>query len=306
MDITKCPRLIDSINLPNLCLKLSIEPVQKKVVEYSSCLFVLYINNDETGDITRAIQEEEILKTQIQTKNRNQIITLPCFWDIWKTNKNLSRIILASSDPNEEKWKCTRQFGYKIATTFMPLYAKYIYEHFNAKKVLDPCSGWGDRLLAAKISSCVTDYIGFDPNCKLQKGYSTISNLIDTKNNLSNHFECISLPFETGALALETNFFDLVFTSPPFFDYETYSKSNPKYKNWIQEFYTPLFIQSCRCVKVFGYVAIHIDNTISGEIHSFLLNQVHLLCSLEFVYKIGLQGPMSGEIRPVWVFQKMH
>ena len=34
MDITKCPRLIDSINLSNLCLKLSIEPVQEKVVEY--------------------------------------------------------------------------------------------------------------------------------------------------------------------------------------------------------------------------------------------------------------------------------
>jgi hypothetical protein len=53
-----------------------------------------------------------------------------------------------------------------------------------------------------------------------------------------------------GALELKTESFDLVFTSPPFFDYEMYNPSNPQYKNWINEFYHPLFLQSCRCVKV--------------------------------------------------------
>ena len=35
------------------------------------------------------------------------------------------------------------------ATTFMPGYAKAVYEHFGAQAVLDPCAGWGDRMLGA-------------------------------------------------------------------------------------------------------------------------------------------------------------
>ena len=314
--LPECPRLLDSIHLSDLVQKLHIETVETISSPIHSNFRVVFIlNNDETGNITRAIQEDEILKTKLQTKKNNRIVTLPCFWDIWKTKSELSRIILASEDPNEEKRKCARSFGYKLATTFMPLYAKSIYEHFHAKKVLDPCSGWGDRLLGACLSSDVTHYTGFDPNINLQPGYSKIMNLLDystlpsTKDHtiqFSNHFECIALPFEIGVLSLESNSFDLVFTSPPFFEYEIYSPINPKYNNWIQEFYTPLFIQSCRCVKTLGYVAIHIDNTLSGDIDSFLLNKVHTLCSLKFVYKIGLQGQTTGQIRPVWVFQKMN
>ena len=40
-----------------------------------------------------------------------------------------------------------------------------------------------------------------------------------------NVLECTSLPFESGVLSLETNSFDLVFTSP-FFDYEICFTSN--------------------------------------------------------------------------------
>ena len=31
----------------------------------------------------------------------------------------------------------------------MPPYAKSLYEYFGAKSVLDPCAGWGDRLIGA-------------------------------------------------------------------------------------------------------------------------------------------------------------
>ena len=312
--MTYCPRLIDSINIPNLIEKIHTETVHVIPSRTSEYKFIFVLLNDETGNITRAIQEDEILKTRIQSKKNNRIDTLPSFWDVWNANEKLSRAILDSIDPNEEKWKCMKSFGYKLATTFMPLYAKSIYEHFNATSVLDPCSGWGDRLLGAALSPCVKKYIGFDPNHNLQFGYCSIMELMhhttiaveSDKMVFSNNFECVSLPFETGAISLESNSFDLVFTSPPFFEYEIYCSTNPKYKDWIVEFYTPLFIQSCRCVKVTGYVAIYIDNTLSGEIHSFLLNQVHLITSLKFVYKIGLQGQFSGKTRPVWVFQKMN
>ena len=308
------PRLIDSINIPHLIEKLNIETVHITPSLSSEYKVIFVLLNDETGNITRAIQEDEILKTRIQIRKNNRINTLPSFWDVWNSNKKLSQAIFNSVDPNEEKWKCMKPFGYKLATTFMPLYAKSIYEYFNATTVLDPCSGWGDRLLGASSSHCVEKYIGFDPNSNLRSGYCSIMELmhhtiIEVENEkivFDNNFECVFLPFEKGVLSLESNSFDLVFTSPPFFEYEIYCSTNPKYEDWIKDFYTPLFIQSCRCVKIAGYVAIYIDNTLSGEINSFLLNQVQLITSLKFVYKIGLQGQFSGKTRPVWVFQKMN
>ena len=71
-----------------------------------------------------------------------------------------------------------------------------------------------------------------------------------------------SLPFEVGApLLVADNSCDLVFTSPPFFDYEMYHPGNPQYRDWLTDFYEPLFVQAARCVKPHGFVCIHIGDT---------------------------------------------
>ena len=45
---------------------------------------------------------------------------------VWETNSSFRNEIITSSDANEEKWKLTRKYQYKLATTFMPAYAKSI------------------------------------------------------------------------------------------------------------------------------------------------------------------------------------
>ena len=67
-----------------------------------------------------------------------------CIYQVHKTNllKYLIFFIVPHIDPNEAKWTLAKEFQYKIATTFMPAYAKAIYEYFGAKIVLDPCAGW--------------------------------------------------------------------------------------------------------------------------------------------------------------------
>jgi hypothetical protein len=48
------------------------------------------------------------------------------FWDVWRdpSSPGLKHTIRGAPDPHEAKWICARQFGYKMATTFMPGYAK--------------------------------------------------------------------------------------------------------------------------------------------------------------------------------------
>jgi len=312
VDYPTCPRVINSIDLSALVQRLRVEsPAKESGKPEFEVIFTLA--KDDLADITRAVQEDQILKTRLKLKRGNQVVDLPSFWDVWEKDNDLSKRILSSSDPNEEKWKCRRDFGYKIATTFMPPYAKSVYEHFNAESVLDPCAGWGDRLIGAAACKGVKRYVCFDPNRSLRPGYAKLMNLFghsvtqldDEHMTFSNSFQCNAQPFEIGALELQTESFDLVFTSPPFFDYEMYNPANPQYKNWINEFYHPLFLQSCRCVKVGGHVAIHIGDTSAGVIEPFLKQDVHNICPLKLIHRIGLKGLMSGETRTVWIFKKI-
>lgn len=306
-----CPRLITTVDIQRLAKHLRIEPVNK-VYHKNGFEVIFVLSDDNVSYMTRAIQEDQILGTRFTTKHDNKQVDIPSFWDVWEKNPNLCRKITASSDPHEAKWKCRREFGYRMATTFMPSYAKCIYEHFGAKRVLDPCAGWGDRMIGANAAKCVETYIGFDPNRALRPGYAklmqamgnTVSKINDSEIDFSNSSVIISKPFEIGCGNLKSNSFDLVFTSPPFFDYEIYTPSNPKYTNWIDEFYKPLFVEASRCVVAGGHVAIHIGDTSAGFIESFLKNDVCKTCPLRLVYKIGLQGIMSTEMRSVWVFQK--
>lgn len=271
------------------------------------------VPEDRTFEISRAIQEDEILKTRVKLKKGKTLITLNSFYDVWTTDPKFRNEILSNEDPGNAMWNLSKKYNYKMANNFIPMYAKMVYKYFNAKIVLDPCAGWGDRLLGA-IAADVNEYIGFDPNIDLQQGYIDILKLaninqIITKNplelNFDNGYKIYLEPFEKNALKLKTNYFDLVFTSPPFFDYEVYTPENPKYIDWIEEFYKPLMLHSCRCVKLNGYVAIHIDDTSAGKISDFLIDIVPKITTLKFQFYIGLTGMYSGQTRKIWVFQKL-
>lgn len=276
---------------------------------------VYRIMDDKPADYTRAIQEPEILKTRIMLRDARtgRTTTLKSFAEIWEDPKSgLSEDILKAKDPNEAKWELSRKYNYKIATTFMPMYAKSIYEYFGASSVLDPCAGWGDRMVGALSSTCVKRYVGFDPNKNLIVGYKKIQSDFGNRvlNTTDNHIEfegsydIYSLPFEHCNTLLGEEQFDFAFTSPPFFDYEDYSPDNPKYTNWYREFYEPLFTLTEKHLTLNAFFAIHIDDTSAGKIRDFLFKRVEQITSFQFCGKIGLVGGSSGKIRNVFLFTK--
>lgn len=307
-----CPREIEYCEMEKLLNELRAEYVDFEI-ETSEYKIIFNISNENTSKIVRAIQEDQLLKTKLKLRQKNRIITLKSFWEVWNSSSSFRDEIINSSDPNEEKWKLCRKYGYKLATTFMPSYAKAIYEYFGCPKiVLDPCSGWGDRLLGAEVSG-IQQYIGFDPNISLRPGYADIMSLCgyhptelsDNYIGFSNSYKIYSMPFEIGSIQLENNSVDFIFTSPPFFDYEIYSDTNPKYRNWIEEFYKPLFIQCSRVLKPNCYACIYIGDTSAGQINNFICEDVPKITRLVLQEKhIGFRGLWSNEVRKIWVFKK--
>ena len=309
---TKCPREISECNL-----NLLLENLRTENVEYEFSVdgykVIFNLDDESTSKIIRAIQEDQLLKTKLKLRQKNRVITLKSFWEVWNMNVAFRNEIINSLNPNEEKWNLCRKYGYKMATTFMPAYSKAIYEYFGCPKiVLDSCSGWGDRLLGAEVAG-VQQYVGFDPNFNLRPGYADIMALCGHQPTelspdyigFSNSYKIYSSPFEVGATLLEDNSVDFIFTSPPFFDYEIYSDTNPRYRDWIKGFYEPLFKQCSRIVKPNCYVCIYLNDTSAGEIDKFIKEDVCKITKLVLQENhIGFRGVWSNEVRKIWVFKK--
>jgi hypothetical protein len=311
------PLIIDSIT-PEKLESYRIR-IQHELPDYSAdnpeYEIVYQLRDDTPADYTRAIQEREILNTRIKLYNikTGRTTTLRSFVEIWEDpHSGLAADILRAKDPNEAKWQLTRKYNYKIATTFMPMYAKSIYEYFGVANVLDPCAGWGDRMVGALSSKCVQRYVAFDPNIRLVEGYKKMQadfgNYVSKEDGryieFSNQYSIYSEPFETGVQRLNGEQFQFAFTSPPFFDYEEYSPDNPTYRNWYSEFYEPLFVLVHAHLVDDAFFAIHIDDTSAGKIRDFLFNRVGQITSFKYRGKIGLVGGKSGKIRNVYLFQK--
>jgi hypothetical protein len=97
--------------------------------------------------------------------------------------------------------------------------------------------------------------------------------------------------------------FDFAFTSPPFFDYEVYTESNPTYRDWIREFYEPMFKLVEAHLRPGGFFAVHLGDTSAGKIDDFLRFRVANITRFTWRGKIGLVGCQSGKIRDVYLFQ---
>lgn len=145
------------------------------------------------------------------------------------------------------------------ATQFKVCLAKAVIDVYCKNGTyLDMSMGWGDRLVAA-LASPVKKYIGFDPNESLHDSYVQMSQL---NPKVETHFH--TLPFQD----LGYRNVDLAFTSPPFFDFEIYSKDQGQsivgtstYKDWTETFYYPMMNDAWASLKEAGKMILYIGNT---------------------------------------------
>lgn len=155
-----------------------------------------------------------------------------------------------SLEYNEAQLRSSMRLYFSVVPQFKVSTAKIIYEYFNAKRVLDFSAGWGDRLTAFLSCKNTKSYIGIDPNKNLENSYKRLIKFYreytkfqskqNSKSKSTKEIEMIFKPAENVKLDKK---FDLIFTSPPYFELEKYSdkknQSNIKYKNldtWLDEF----------------------------------------------------------------------
>lgn len=187
------------------------------------------------------------------------------FKKLWKA-ENLEKVLRwnrkSHSTPYLSELKRGIYFNFKLAksTMYRPQMAKMVVTNLRAKRVLDPCAGWGGRMMG--VVSAGAEYVAFEPNT-------------ETYNGLVKLIEFLGIGDKVRIIkdsALEMNKydigeFDLVLTSPPYFDLEVYSyedtqsiKGCDTYKVWVDRFLNPLINSALKHLKADGWSCWNVHN----------------------------------------------
>lgn len=174
------------------------------------------------------------------------------------------RTVTSDGDLNQ----ITTSSSYPIGGGRLPLdfpaeLAKELIDEFAPNgNILDPCHGWGGRLVGALLAG-VKKYTGVDPSPEAHAGVSRIKDAYlpychDTTEEVNLIEEC----FENCTFKEES--FDFALTSPPYFDVEQYHGEKqahsqyPQYELWREKFYKPLIYNTFKYLKRGGVFALQV------------------------------------------------
>ena len=211
----------------------------------------------------------------------------------------------------------------KQCNNFRPTLALQTYNFLNINKsgdnvkqaILDFSAGWGDRLFAA----CIGDkkYIGLDPNTNNTHIYDSIiknHGKPDMQKVIATGAEYISIhDLKMHMTALGIKQFDLIFTSPPYFDYEIYADTTQSISNysassatgfdkWLTYFLLNVIMRYVPVLRDNGYIGIYIQDADKNN----YLEPIGLF-ALAFAEQLGLTvcGIISSTRYPFIVLQKV-
>ena len=207
----------------------------------------------------------------------------------------------------EALWRNARE-----CTLFKATVVRSCIGVLRARNVLDISAGWGDRLIGA-LAAGVERYTAFDPNLCLREGHDKIREFFDPRGTATVHYQ----PFETGMRRLldtepstHRGAYDLVLSSPPYFDLEAYSPDAtqshlryPKFHAWLHGF---LFVCLRLCVEAVrpgGDIIIDMDDSSGKTTVKPMLKFMATLPDVEHRGELQVAGH-SGKPRPMQWFSK--
>jgi len=205
---------------------------------------------------------------------------------------------------------------------FKPGAARALYELVGAADVLDLSAGWGDRLAGFCAAAPTRRYLGIDPNEALHPLYQQAARRYAGDKTV----ELVCGPAEDAAVPADS--FDMVFTSPPYFQVEKYAEGAacagnqswaryPTAQQWREGFLARVVRVAWDALRRGGVLAINLADVQTPEglapLCQWLQEEVAALPDAQRLptvgmrlqgsnYTAGQRGTISGE--PVWMWTK--
>jgi hypothetical protein len=240
---------------------------------------------------------------------------------VWLRDERRDRLVDAALDVLREE-NCEMQPEYLFrqviynscfeTTQFKVSLAKAAYSYLGQVagrprvRVLDPCAGWGDRLIGALAADVVAEYIGVDPNPAVHPGYQrALQELNDGATAVTMH----QAAFE-DLTHEELGKFHIIFTSPPFFDFEIYAEDSLQsvarhrtLRAWFDDWLMPLARALWGLLLDGGVLALHLDDTCNGAYCKDLVRGMKQELGASLYTLIACRRE-DGVPKPIWVWRK--
>jgi len=207
-----------------------------------------------------------------------------------------------------------------IASQFRPSAAKAVYDLFEAKNILDFSAGWGDRLCGFLASDAVS-YTGVDPNKEAVSKYCDMIDQFGAEEDVTIFNDCAE-DVDYGDRK-----FDLVFTSPPYFDLERYTaetnqswKRYKKLNDWLENFLFASIENAWNHLEEGGHLILNISDVYThhtvNKICDPMNDFIDSLSKSQYIGCWGYQmmkrpncksfkGKTGKFAEPVWIWKKI-
>jgi len=155
---------------------------------------------------------------------------------------------------------------------FKPMNARAVWEYICPTmwgNVLDFSSGYGGRMMGAMTSRMAYNYTGIDPNTRTFQGLQALGELL-TEEGQGSGFSMNCMPSEE--FDPEPGTYDAAFSSPPYFNLETYTDEPTqcmnRYNNldaWFEGYVAPTLKMIHRALAPDSIYAVNIADYKNGK-----------------------------------------
>ena len=186
---------------------------------------------------------------------------------------------------------------YGAATT------KAIVQYFGAKRVLDPCIGWGGRMLGTLVAAEDTFYVGCEPDPTTAEALDNI--IIDpaVPERIGDRVDLLNETIEDSLLEIQAMpKFDMVLTSPPYFNLEIYTAGDqsvtkyPTWDDWVTKWLKPIILGCLTALNTTGTSCWSVKNFKTNKSYplSDTVKKIHEDAGWRLVKTVA----MTGSARP--------
>jgi hypothetical protein len=280
--------------------------VNKKLLAFGGQQLILNTpaeNYNKYDNISDWFQEEVRM-----TCKRNDQTETPL--QFWKTHQH--EIKEKAKSMGEVNIRNLREAQYQLhyeCTTFKPSLMVGFIKYLGSKRILDPFMGWSDRLIAAiSQDDKIEYYVGIDSNSELFPGYKEIINFFIPSENDRKKYILIEGEFEK--VTLPNLKYDLIFSSPPYYDLEEYSDKNQSYigrnlEQWYNDFLISSLEKMWSVLEKNGFMVLHINDTYKDSYTERMINDIIKFSNAQYVGCLPASDLASEKnMNPIWIFKR--
>ena len=219
----------------------------KQICENPSCILSDVYSPLERAKDWKSLMEKQVLHNgeiiEIDTRSRpgHKILDhyMTHFWDVKNykgisvrslfTQEHLEKALFANlmmhstPYPTEIRRMLIMTAGLGNVTKYRTVTSKAIVQYFNAKRVFDPCSGWGGRMLGTLAAGTDTSYVGCEPDPKTSDALMDILSDEAIPKEVTSRADIWADTVEHVLPHIGADRFDMILTSPPYFNLELYT-----------------------------------------------------------------------------------